>query len=85
MAMFIPFRAQQVFHPEGIYYGQNVISKNMLITNRKQLLNGNSFILGISGSGKSFTTNVKSSNPNSVEGAFACPFHLNLCQTIHLS
>src|SRR5690606_35834462 len=31
------------------------ISKNMLIANRKQLLNGNSFILGVSGSGKSFT------------------------------
>lgn len=54
-AVFIPFRAQEVIHPEGIYYGQNVISKNMLIANRKQLLNGNSFILGVSGSGKSFT------------------------------
>lgn len=54
-AVFIPFRAQEIIHPEGIYYGQNVISKNMLIANRKQLLNGNSFILGVSGSGKSFT------------------------------
>ncbi|NEZ42609.1 VirB4-like conjugal transfer ATPase, CD1110 family [Paenibacillus alvei] len=54
-AVFIPFRAQEVIHPDGIYYGQNVISKNMLIANRKQLLNGNSFILGVSGSGKSFT------------------------------
>ncbi|CAM3658342.1 ATP-binding protein [Cohnella lubricantis] len=54
-AVFIPFRAQEVIHPGGIYYGQNVISKNMIIANRKQLLNGNSFILGVSGSGKSFT------------------------------
>ena len=38
----------------GIYYGQNVISKNMIIADRKQLLNGNSFILGVSGGGKSF-------------------------------
>ncbi|WP_274364820.1 VirB4-like conjugal transfer ATPase, CD1110 family [Paenibacillus thermotolerans] len=54
-AVFIPFRAQEIMHPGGIYYGQNVISKNMIIANRKQLLNGNSFILGVSGSGKSFT------------------------------
>ncbi|MBB6690756.1 ATP-binding protein [Cohnella xylanilytica] len=54
-AVFIPFRAQEIVHSGGIYYGQNVISKNMIIANRKQLLNGNSFILGVSGSGKSFT------------------------------
>jgi len=54
-AVFIPFRAQEITHSGGIYYGQNVISKNMIIANRKHLLNGNSFILGVSGSGKSFT------------------------------
>ncbi|KUO71720.1 MAG: TraE family protein [Clostridia bacterium BRH_c25] len=54
-AVFIPFRAQEIAHCGGIYYGQNVISKNMIIANRKHLLNGNSFILGVSGSGKSFT------------------------------
>ena len=54
-AVFIPFRAQEISHTGGIYYGQNVISKNMIIANRKQLLNGNSFIMGVSGSGKSFT------------------------------
>ncbi|WP_024832160.1 VirB4-like conjugal transfer ATPase, CD1110 family [Ruminiclostridium josui] len=54
-AVFIPFRAQEISHHGGIYYGQNVISKNMIIANRKHLLNGNSFLLGVSGSGKSFT------------------------------
>lgn len=54
-AVFIPFRAQEISHHGGIYYGQNVISKNMILANRKHLLNGNSFILGVSGSGKSFT------------------------------
>lgn len=53
-AVFIPFRAQEITHDRGIYYGQNVISRNMIIANRKMLLNGNSFILGVSGSGKSF-------------------------------
>ena len=55
LAVFIPFRVQEIQHTNGIYYGQNVISKNMIIANRKLLLNGNSFILGVSGSGKSFT------------------------------
>ena len=54
LAVFIPFRVQEIRHDNGIYYGQNVISKNMIIADRKQLLNGNSFILGVSGSGKSF-------------------------------
>jgi hypothetical protein len=53
-AVFIPFRAQEVMHPGGVYQGQNVISKNMIFASRKQLLNGNSFILGVPGSGKSF-------------------------------
>ena len=54
LAVFMPFRVQEINHENGIYYGQNVISKNMIIANRNKLLNGNSFILGVSGSGKSF-------------------------------
>lgn len=54
LAVFIPFRVQDIYHENGIYYGQNVISKNMIIADRKQLLNGNEFILGVSGGGKSF-------------------------------
>ena len=46
---------QEIYHENGVYYGQNVISKNMIIANRRNLLNGNSFILGVSGAGKSFT------------------------------
>ena len=55
LAVFMPFKVQEVQHTNGIYYGQNAISKNMILLDRKQLLNGNSFILGVSGSGKSFT------------------------------
>ena len=54
LAVFMPFKVQEIRHENGIFYGQNVISKNMIIADRKQLLNGNSFILGVSGSGKSF-------------------------------
>ena len=51
----MPFRVQEIKHDNGIYYGQNVISKNMIVADRRKLLNGNSFILGVSGAGKSFT------------------------------
>ncbi len=55
LAVFIPFRVQDICHTNGVYYGQNVISKNMIIADRRQLMNGNEFILGVSGGGKSFT------------------------------
>lgn len=68
LAVFMPFKVQEIRHENGIFYGQNVISKNMIIADRKQLLNGNSFILGVSGSGKSFTakqeiTGIKLKDP----------------------
>ena len=54
LAVLMPFRVQEIAHKHGIYYGQNAISKNMIVADRRQLMNGNSFILGVSGSGKSF-------------------------------
>ena len=53
LAVFMPFRAQEVCHEKGLYLGNNAISKNMIMVNRLELLNGNSFITGVSGSGKS--------------------------------
>lgn len=55
LSAFAPYRVQEINDDTGIYYGQNIISKNMIIADRKKLMNGNSFILGVSGSGKSFT------------------------------
>jgi len=54
LAVLMPFKAQEIRDQGGVYYGQNVISKNLIIANRKELLNGNGFVLGVSGSGKSF-------------------------------
>ena len=62
LAVLMPFRVQEVYDRHGIYYGQNVISKNMMIADRRRLLNGNSFILGVSGSGKSFTAKNEITN-----------------------
>lgn len=55
LAVLMPFKAQEIQDYKGVYYGQNVISKNLIIANRRELLNGNAFVLGVSGSGKSFT------------------------------
>ena len=55
LAVFMPFKVQEIQHKGGVFQGVNVISKNMIFVNRNELLNGNAFILGVSGSGKSFT------------------------------
>lgn len=55
LGVFMPFKVQEIQDTQGVYYGKNVISKNMILIDRKKLQNGNSFILGVSGSGKSFT------------------------------
>lgn len=54
-AVLIPFHTQEIMQPGGIYYGQNAVSKNMIVADRRKLLNGNSFRLGVSGAGKSFS------------------------------
>lgn len=54
-ASLMPFRVQEIQDMGGIYCGINAVSKNLLICNRKNLLNPHGFILGVSGSGKSFT------------------------------
>lgn len=54
LSAFMPMKVQEMQDAHGIYYGKNAISKNMILIDRHELLNGNSFILGVSGSGKSF-------------------------------
>jgi|GEM_PF-69598 len=53
LAALCPFAVQELYEPGGLYYGTNQISKNVLIGDRKRLMNGNGFILGVTGSGKS--------------------------------
>lgn len=63
LAVFMPFRVQEVCHSGGIYYANNAISKNLIMVNRAELLNGNSFITGVSGSGTfANETNVDTKN-----------------------
>ena len=52
-AVLMPFRAQEIQDPGGLYYGINAVSKNPLICDRKRLISPHAFMLGVSGSGKS--------------------------------
>lgn len=53
LAMLIPFKTQELNDPNGIYYGINQLSHNVIFADKKLLKNHNGLILGQSGSGKS--------------------------------
>lgn len=51
-----PFVVHELYHPEGVFYGINQVSKNVLVGSRKKLKNGNGFTLGVTGGGKGMDT-----------------------------
>ena len=54
-AIFIPFLTQELrMGGQSQYYGQNALSHNVIMANRKQLKSANGLILGTTGAGKSF-------------------------------
>lgn len=55
-ANIMPFTSQELLDDENAptFYGVNTTTNNMILCNRKTLPNANGFILGKSGSGKSF-------------------------------
>lgn len=55
LAAFMPFTTQEVFTPNATYYGFNPLSNSMLTLDRNNLINYGALILGMSGTGKSFT------------------------------
>lgn len=61
-AVLMPFRAQDIQEPGGIYYGVNSVTHNLILCNRKRLLNGGGFIVGVSGAGKSMTAKGELTN-----------------------
>jgi type IV secretory pathway VirB4 component len=54
-SLFIPFSAQELSQKNGMYYGLNAVSRNLLLFNRINSKNANGVILGTPGSGKSFS------------------------------
>ena len=54
VSIMVPFATQELNEPGGGYYGQNKVSKNLILFNRKGLAAPMGFVLGMPGSGKSF-------------------------------
>ncbi|MEG2330563.1 VirB4-like conjugal transfer ATPase, CD1110 family, partial [Anaerorhabdus sp.] len=55
LAVLNPFRVQEIMDKDGIYYGENAISHNLIMVNKENLLNQSAFLLGVPGAGKSFS------------------------------
>lgn len=55
LAVFMPFKVQEIQDRGGIYFGENAISHNLIMCNKENLLNQSAFLLGVPGSGKSFS------------------------------
>lgn len=62
LAVLMPFNVQELNDSGGNYYGINQVSKNINIGNRKRLINGNGFVFGVPGSGKSFFCKMEMGN-----------------------
>lgn len=54
-SVFMPFSTQELVQQNGMYYGLNAVSHNLILYNRLSSLNANGVILGTPGSGKSFS------------------------------
>lgn len=55
LAVFMPFKVQEIMDKGGIYFGENAISHNLIMCNKENLMNQSAFLLGVPGSGKSFS------------------------------
>ena len=62
-AMF-PFTVMELFdkNPGSFFYGKNYISGNIIYANRKKLSNGNAFVFGSPGFGKSVALKLEMTN-----------------------
>ncbi len=54
LAIFIPFTTKELYTPHGQYYGMNSLSNNVIMVNKKALVNPNSLVFGMPGFGKTF-------------------------------
>ena len=55
LAVLMPFKVQEIMDKGGIYFGENAISHNLIMCNKANLMNQSAFLLGVPGSGKSFS------------------------------
>ena len=54
LAIFIPFTTKELYTANGQYYGMNSLSNNVIMVNKKGLVNPNSLVFGMPGFGKTF-------------------------------
>lgn len=54
LAILIPFTTKELYSNNGQYYGMNSLSNNVIMVDKKKLVNPNSIVLGQPGFGKSF-------------------------------
>lgn len=54
LAIFIPFTTKELYTTNGQYYGMNSLSNNVIMVNKKVLVNPNSLVFGMPGFGKTF-------------------------------
>ena len=59
VAMFMPYKTQELNDEGGVYYGINQLSKNAIFANKKKLKSRNGLILGQTGSGKSVAAKLE--------------------------
>lgn len=94
----MPFKVQEVQDKGGIYFGENAISHNLIICNKANLLNQSAFLLGVPGSGKSFsakeliaflildtTDDVLICDPENEFGALAAALGKETTTVIHMA
>ena len=63
LGILIPFTTQELFQSgKSLYYGLNAISNNIIMVDRGRLDNPNGLILGVPGSGKSFSAKREITN-----------------------
>jgi type IV secretory pathway VirB4 component len=55
LAVFMPYRVQEIMDTGGVYFGENAISRNLIMASKEKLMNPNAFLLGVPGAGKSFS------------------------------
>ena len=56
LAVFMPFKVQEIQEEGGMYFGENAVSGNLILCNKADLMNQSSVTLGVPGAGKSFIT-----------------------------
>ena len=62
VAVLLPFSVTEFNDPDGINYSLNAVTRNLVLYDRKSQFNSNGFILGTSGSGKSFAAKLEMLN-----------------------